>query len=126
MAESRYIKCTIDNQTTTYWTIQEYSLEQGKWKDGNTPDNIVPNSDSLNFYASGRSNTPSGTEGSITWKSDQHDATLNVYFKCPYGMDASTLKITITGDGASFYNYSQANFHPENKGHNPTITIISV
>ena len=125
-AESRYISCTIDNNSTAYWTVKESNLSMGKWLDDNTPNNILVDSNNVNFVASGRANTPSGCEGYIIWQSDSYAAELKMSFECPYGFRASTFDVTITGEGAGMYNVTQKDFDSDKKGHDPIVTITSM
>jgi hypothetical protein len=72
------VRATVINFTGIPMEIAGSDLSWGKWI--NSPVN-VPANDESSFASQGRDSSPSGTEGSATWKLGT--ATVRVTFSCP-------------------------------------------
>lgn len=93
-AEVKYeylqVRATVINNTDQDMTILSSNLSWGKWIQA--PVSTPHNSSSL-FASQGRDSSPSGTEGTASWKIG--DATIKVAFACPlHGSNSQSISCT--------------------------------
>lgn len=100
MAESINIDFYLRNDTGAAITNTGSPLSWGKWQ--TSPPTQIDSGTTAHFKASGRANSATGTEGSVTYQLPDNLTSITINFDIPYS-GANTGGMVMTGSGASMY-----------------------
>jgi len=109
-AYAQWVVIVLNNLSTETITIKNVVLSYGKFHEAGSKDNEIDKNDvqgvkivprgTFSIYSCGRSDSPSGTEGSFDLVDNSTNQLIrNIYWDCPWGSSRNTFNITgVNGD----------------------------
>lgn len=106
------VHATVTNNTKWTMKLKNFVLSWGKFDDGSVPVD-VPAGKSIKFTARGRDSSPSGTEGTVTWKllDNEEVPVITIGFdnpaigKCSSSISIDDPSIPVSASGKSANDY---------------------